>query len=233
MSGLHHIAVVDDESAIRQFIEAVLVKDGYKVTCIENAAETLKFCAALPPDLMILDLGLPDLDGKDVIRSLREWSAIPIIVLSARDHENEKVQALEMGADDYLVKPFGTAELLVRIKVALRHAHKRMTVPDNHYASQGLFVDFTKREVRLNDNAIKLTPTEYDLLSLLARKAGQIVTQTELLREIWGKNAEDNDHYLRIYVQRLRQKINDNPLYPSYIFTEPGIGYRLANADDF
>ena len=231
MTAPLHIMVVDDEQGIRNFIETTLVKNAYKVTSLDKAKEAIKLCAASPPDLMVLDLGLPDMDGKEVIRSLREWTSFPIIVLSARDAESEKVSALEMDADDYLAKPFGTAELLARIKVALRHAHRREVSQDNVYVFQGLHIDFTRRELSLDNKQLKLTPTEYDLLSLLARKSGQVVTQTELLREVWGKNAQENDHYLRIYVQRLRQKIGDDPLYPKYIFTEPGVGYRLADED--
>jgi two-component system KDP operon response regulator KdpE len=168
------------------------------------------------------------MDGKEVIKSLREWSRLPIIILSARDQETEKVAALEAGADDYLTKPFGTAELMARIKVALRHASRREALQDMSYSHDGLFIDLGRRKAALKDTEIHLTPTEYDLLALLARKAGQVVTQAELLREVWGKHSAEHDHYLRIYVQRLRQKLGDDPLHPRYIFTEPGIGYRLS-----
>lgn len=228
MSAKAHIIVVEDEPEIRRFLEASLVDQGYIVKTAENAKDAIKISASHPPDLIILDLGLPDMDGKTVIASIREWSRVPIIVLSARDQENEKVMALEMGADDYLTKPFGTFELLARIKVALRHASRKDTVEGEKYSSNGLHIDFTKRTVRLDDKEISLTPTEYDLLISMAKKSGQVVTQAELLRTVWGKNSEDHDHYLRIYIQRLRQKLKDDPLYPKYIFTEPGVGYRLV-----
>ena len=221
------IMVVDDEPEIRRFLEKSLLQEGYNVQSIDTGREALRLCRASLPDLMVLDLGLPDMDGKDVIRSLREWTHLPVIILSARDQEAEKVAALDLGADDYLTKPFGTRELLARIKVTLRHATRRDKPQDRIYAFKNLRIDLVRREVQVNGAAIHLTPTEYGLLSLLAQKSGQVVTQTELLREVWGKNAEENDHYLRIYVQRLRQKIGDDPLYPQYIFTEPGIGYRL------
>lgn len=228
MSTKAHIIVVEDEPEIRRFLEASLVGQGYIVKTAENAKDAIKISASHPPDLIILDLGLPDMDGKTVIASIREWSRVPIIVLSARDQENEKVMALEMGADDYLTKPFGTFELLARIKVALRHANRKDTVEGEKYDCKDLHIDFLKRDVRLSDKMINLTPTEYDLLVSLAKKAGQVVTQAELLRTVWGKNSEDHDHYLRIYIQRLRQKLKDDPLYPKYIFTEPGVGYRLV-----
>lgn len=231
MNGSFHIMVVEDEAGIRQFIQAALEKGGYKVTGLDEAKEALKICAAAPPDLVVLDLGLPDMDGKEVIRSLREWSSVPIIVLSARDDESEKVAALDMGADDYLSKPFGTGELLARVKVALRHANRQTEIARDFFVFGDLRIDFSRREVTLKTLPVKLTPTEYDLISVLARKSGQVVTQNELLKEVWGKNAQGNDHYLRIYARRLRQKLGDDPLYPRYLFTEPGIGYRLVETE--
>jgi two-component system KDP operon response regulator KdpE len=151
-------------------------------------------------------------------------------VLSARDQEREKVEALELGADDYLTKPFGTQELLARIKVALRHASRREQPAEQTYSYKELTIDLARRKTAMKGADIHLTPTEYDLLSLLARKSGQVVTHAEMLREVWGRNSEENDHYLRIYIQRLRQKISDDPLKPEYIFTEPGIGYRLSES---
>lgn len=227
MSAKSHIVIIEDEPEISRFLEASLTKRGYGVKTAPDGKTGIKISSAHPPDLIILDLGLPDMDGKAVIKSLREWSITPIIVLSARDQEAEKVAALEMGADDYLTKPFGTPELLARIKVALRHAVRRENTAEQKYAFKNLEVDLLKRQVHLKDKEISLTPTEYDLLAALASKAGQVVTQAELLRAVWGKNSEERDHYLRIYVQRLRQKIGDDPLYPQYIFTEPGVGYRL------
>lgn len=228
MAGNPLILIVEDEPEISRFIETALESSGYDVRVADTGQEALKMAAAHPPELIILDLGLPDIDGKQVIRSLREWSRIPVIVLSARDQEEEKVAALELGADDYLTKPFGMAELLARIGVARRHATRREALSEMQYNFKDLTVDLSRRKAMLRGEEVHLTPTEYDLLSALVRKAGQVVTQAELLREVWGRDSLEHDHYLRIYVQRLRQKLGDNPLYPQYIFTEPGIGYRLS-----
>lgn len=231
MAAKIHVVVVEDEPEIARFLETALAAQDYAVKTAPNATLALKMCSSHPPDLIILDLGLPDMDGKAVIKSLRAWSQVPIIILSARDQETEKVLALEMGADDYLTKPFGTAELLARIKVALRHSIRPAEKEESIYAKGDLKIDLAKRLVVANRAEIHLTPTEYGLLIALARKAGQVVTQGELLREVWGKHSEDHDHYLRIYIQRLRQKIGDDPLRPKYIFTEPGVGYRLIEAE--
>ncbi len=224
------IVIVEDEREISRFLEAALEAQAYNVETVSSGREALKLTSAQPPDVIILDLGLPDTDGKEVIRKLREWSRVPIIVLSARDQEQEKVEALELGADDYLTKPFGTHELLARINVALRHATRREQPAEMTYSYKELAIDLARRKTILRGSEIHLTPTEYDLISLLARKSGQVVTHGELLKEVWGRNAEQNDHYLRIYIQRLRQKISDDPLRPEYIFTEPGIGYRLSES---
>jgi len=225
------IIIIEDEPEISRFLEASLLKQDYGVKIASDAKTGIKMSSTHPPDLIILDLGLPDMDGKDVIKTLREWSNIPIIILSARDQEAEKVAALELGADDYLTKPFSTPELLARIKVALRHAVRKET-QEEMYSHKDLEVDLFRRKVSLKDKEISLTPTEYDLLAALVRKCGQVVTQAELLRAVWGKHSEERDHYLRIYVQRLRQKIADDPLHPQYIFTEPGVGYRLSESGD-
>lgn len=229
MSVKPRIVVIEDEPEISRFLETSLEGQGYAVTIAPTGKDGIKIASAHPPDLIILDLGLPDMDGKAVIQSIRDWSQLPIIILSARDQEAEKVTALELGADDYLTKPFGTAELSARIKVSLRHGSRKSTAQVQKYQAKDLSIDFLKRDIRLNGKAISLTPTEYDLLVALARKAGQVVTQSELLRTVWGKRADENDHYLRIYVQKLRQKIGDDPLSPQYIFTEPGVGYRLID----
>ena len=222
------IMVVEDEPEISRFLDTALTDAGYAVELVGTGREALKISAAKPPDAIILDLGLPDMDGKEIIRQTREWSRVPIIILSARDQEAEKVAALELGADDYLTKPFGTQELMARIKVALRHANRRERLDDLVYVFRDLRVDLARRKAVLGADEIHFTPTEYDLLALLARKAGQVVTHAEILRDVWGKNSDEHDHYLRIYVQRLRQKLKDDPLHPVYIFTEPGIGYRLS-----
>ena len=223
-----YILLVEDEPEIARFMTATLKSQGYGVGHCDSGRQAVKSASARVPDLIILDLGLPDIDGKEVIASIRGWSRLPIIILSARDQESEKVAALEAGADDYLTKPFGTAELLARIKVALRHASRRDKPDDAIYSFKDLKIDFVKREISVRGMPLHLTPTEYSLIALLGTRAGQVVTQAEILREVWGRNAVENDHYLRIYVQRLRQKIGDSPLDPVYIFTEPGIGYRLS-----
>ncbi|MDE1153435.1 MAG: response regulator transcription factor [Micavibrio sp.] len=223
-----HILIVEDEPEISRFLEASLTGLDYRVDVARSGLDALKISTAHPPDVLVLDLGLPDMDGKEVIRRMREWSRMPIIVLSARDQEAEKVEALETGADDYLTKPFGIQELVARIKVALRHHSRREQMLENVYNHKDLSLDLSRRKASMKGTEIRLTPTEYDLLSLLARKAGQVVTHSEMLRDVWGRNSEENDHYLRIYIQRLRQKLGDNPLNPTYIFTEPGIGYRLV-----
>jgi two-component system KDP operon response regulator KdpE len=230
MPAKPHIVIIEDEPEISRFLEASLEKQGYGVKTAADAKTGIKISSAHPPDLIILDLGLPDMDGKAVIKTLREWTNIPIIILSARDQEAEKVAALELGADDYLTKPFSTPELLARIKVALRHAVRKENTEEQIYSYHALKVDLLRRRVSLKDKEVSLTPTEYDLLAALAHKSGQVVTQAELLRAVWGKHSEERDHYLRIYVQRLRQKIGDDPLHPQYIFTEPGVGYRLIES---
>lgn len=231
MSVRPRIVVIEDEPEIAQFLATALEAQGYAITPAPDAKSGIKSSSAHPPDLIILDLGLPDMDGKEVIRSIREWSQVPIIILSARDQESEKVAALEMGADDYLTKPFGTSELIARIKVALRRHSRKDQPEEQKYVFKDIAIDLLKREVRLKGKAVSLTPTEYDLLAALARKAGQVVTQSDLLRTVWGRNAEENDHYLRIYIQRLRQKLGDDPLNARYIFTEPGVGYRLREGE--
>lgn len=230
MANKARIVIVEDEREISRFLEAALIAQDYSVDTVSSGRDALKLSAAQPPDAVILDLGLPDIDGKEVIRKLREWSRVPVIVLSARDQEREKVEALELGADDYLTKPFGTQELLARIKVALRHASRREQPAEQTYTYKELAIDLARRKTLMRGEEIHFTPTEYDLLSLLARKSGQVVTHAEMLREVWGRNAGENDHYLRIYIQRLRQKLSDDPLQPEYIFTEPGIGYRLSES---
>jgi two-component system KDP operon response regulator KdpE len=219
--------VIEDEPEIRKFLSVTLSNNHFKYTFAESGREGIKLVSAKLPDLVILDLGLPDIDGLEVIRQLRPWCKVPIIVLSARGQEADKVTALEEGADDYLTKPFSAAELLARIKVALRHAHQSNSPIDNKIISGDLVIDLQKRRVELANELVDLTPTEYKMLSVLALNAGMVVTNKQLLHEVWGRNAEDNPHYLRIYAQHLRRKLKDNPIQPKYIITEAGVGYRL------
>lgn len=225
-----HILVIEDEPQIRRFLRATLTANGYTLTETGTAADGLRAAAARPPDLVILDLGLPDLDGLDVTQRLREWSAVPIVVLSARGQERDKIAALDAGADDYLTKPFGVGELLARMRVALRHsAQGRRDAPDPVFAVNGLRVDRGRRQVWLNDKEVHLTPNEYKLLALLVRHAGKVVTQKHLLKEVWGPAYETETHYLRVYMGQLRHKLEADPARPRFLQTEPGIGYRLCS----
>lgn len=225
-SNKAHILVIDDEPQIRRFLKATLTGQGYDVNEAATAAEGIKLLNVRPPELLILDLGLPDKDGLDVLKELRAWNALPVIVLSARGFEQAKVDALEAGADDYLTKPFGAAELLARIKVALRHA-RQGGAPADTFKTSGLVVHLDKRIVTVDDAEIRLTPTEYKLLATLIQNAGKVVTHGQLLREVWGKRSSEQGHYLRVYMQHLRQKLGDDALNPRYILTETGVGYRL------
>ncbi len=222
------ILIIDDEDDIRNFLSVSLTNAGYKVQEARDGQEALKWVENRIPELVILDLGLPDQDGKSVLSAIRGWSAVPVIILSARDQETEKVEALDIGADDYLIKPFGIAELLARIKVALRHASRMEGKTDHIYRHLDLVIDQDRRRVTLAEAEVHLTPTEYKLLAALARQPGRVVTQSSLINSVWGKNAQGNSHYLRIYVQHLREKLKDDPLHPRFILTEPGVGYRIA-----
>lgn len=224
MSNTPKILIIEDEPEIRHFLRVTLTQHDYEVEEASTARDGLKRLTTYPPDLLILDLGLPDKDGNDVIREVRTWSQLPIIVLSAREREPDKVQALEIGADDYLTKPFGAGELLARIKVALRRAAK---TDDKPFEANGLKVDLAKRIVWCDDEEIKLTPIEYKLLAMLVKHAGKVVTHKQLLAEVWGKSAGANGSYLRIHTQHLREKLGDDSTKPKYIITEAGIGYRL------
>ncbi len=222
------ILIIEDEPEIRKFLRLTLEQNGYGITESVTGGEGLKRITTYPPDLVILDLGLPDMDGIEIINKVREWSRIPIIVLSAREHEQNKVSALEAGADDYLVKPFGTNELLARIKVALRHSAANAR-EKSVFEYNGLKVDIAKRLVFLSGQEVRLTPIEYKLLAVLVKHAGKVVTHKQLLTEVWGKNAGTQGHYLRIHTQHLREKLQDDATQPVYILTEPGIGYRLKS----
>lgn len=221
------ILVIEDEQEIRKFLSFSLESNGYKPILAVNGHEGLQQITLARPELIILDLGLPDMDGHQIIQRVREWSSLPIIVLSARGQEQDKINALENGADDYLTKPFGLGELLARIKVALRHARRGDNGESEIFSQGDLVVDRTNRIVTLSGAEVHLTPIEYQLLTIMVKHAGKVVTHTQLLKEIWGKHSADNNNYLRIHMQHLRQKLKDNPLKPTYLVTEPGIGYRL------
>lgn len=219
------ILVVDDELAIQRFLRTVLAGNGFSVQLAENGQSGLTAAAVVRPDLILLDLGLPDLDGVEVIRRLREWSKVPIIVLSVREREDDKVKALDAGADDYLTKPFGIAELLARIRVALRRAVQE--APSPVYRVEELTVDLSRRRVLVRDREVQLTPTEYELLRLLVTHGGKVLTHRQILSRIWGATYVEQPHVLRVNISNLRHKIEVDPSRPRYILTEPGVGYRL------
>jgi two-component system, OmpR family, KDP operon response regulator KdpE len=221
------IIVIEDDPQIRRFLRNVLHSAGYSLYEAETAARGVVEAAARRPDLVLLDLGLPDADGIETLRQLRSWNQVPVIVISARDQEHIKVQALDLGADDYLVKPFGTEELLARIRVALRHA-ARDARGEAEYASAGLTVDLEARRVVAHGRDIKLTPTEYALLAELVRNAGRVVTHRQLLRAVWGPAHATDTHYLRLYMAQLRAKLELDSSDPQLLLTEQGVGYRLA-----
>ncbi len=223
------ILIVDDERPIRRFLNASL-GSRYKILEAENGNDAIKIAAIDHPELIILDLGLPDIDGTEVTRRLREWTDVPIIVISVRDSEQDKVAALDSGADDYLTKPFGASELSARIRVALRRSNK----PEEEaviFQNDELLIDFVKREVRINDHLVTLTPTEYSILRTLVTHAGKVLTHQQLIREVWGGNYEVNSHLLRVNVSNLRRKIESNPLQPRHIITEAGVGYRFKEIE--
>jgi two-component system KDP operon response regulator KdpE len=219
------ILVVDDERPIRRYLHAALTSQGYQVSEAASGQEALSAAISAQPDLIILDLGLPDLDGVEVTQTLREWSQVPIIILSVRESERDKIAALDAGADDYLTKPFGTGELLARLRVALRHA----TQPTNEpiFQVDDLKIDTTRRLVTLHEQEVALTPIEYKLIFVLAQNAGKVLIHRQLLRQVWGTGYENETHLLRVNISNLRAKIEPDPARPHYIQTEPGVGYRM------
>ncbi len=223
------ILVIEDELPIRRFLRASLEAHGFEFLEAENAKDGIHEAATRQPDLIILDLGLPDLDGLAVIKQVREWTAVPIVVLSARGQEKDKVAALDAGADDYLTKPFGVEELLARMRVGLRHASR---TADGSAASifevNGLHVDLARRIVTVNEREVHLTPIEYRLLTTLIKHAGKVVTHRQLLSEVWGPQSTRETHYLRVYMGHLRHKIEAEPAQPRILLTELGVGYRMA-----
>lgn len=219
------VLIVDDELQIRRFLRISLEANGYTIHETATGQEAILKTAQVRPDLVILDMGLPDMDGLDVLKRLREWTQIPVIILSVRDNDRDKVTALDAGADDYLTKPFSVEELLARIRTAQRHALPQQD--EAIFTSRGLQVDLTRRIVTVSGELVKLTPTEYALLRLLIQHAGKVLTHQQILREVWGPEYINETHYLRVYFAQLRQKIEANPALPEIILTEPGVGYRL------
>jgi two-component system KDP operon response regulator KdpE len=225
------VLVVDDEPQIRRFLRTSLSAHAYRVVEAACGREALTLTAIEQPELVLLDLGLPDIDGLEVIHRLREWSTVPIIVVSVRGQEAEKIAALDHGADDYITKPFGMGELLARMRAAMRHRlQAELDEPVFHAA--GLTVDLGKRIVTIDNHEVRLTPKEYDLLRVLVTHAGKVITHQHLLREVWGPGSVHETHYLRVYIGQLRQKLEPDSAQPRYILTEPGVGYRLRMEDE-
>jgi len=221
------VLVVEDEAQVRRFLRAALASHGYRLVEAVSVREAEQLATSHNPDVYLLDLGLPDGDGVDLARRLREWTKAPIIVLSARGREEDKVNALDAGADDYLTKPFGVNELLARLRVALRHAQSGPEQPPVLEAGP-LRIDLARREVTVEGREVRLTPTEYRLLALLARHAGKVLTHRQILRDVWGPNATEA-HYVRVHMAELRKKIEADPARPRLLVTEPGVGYRLRD----
>ena len=222
------ILLIEDEAPIRQFLNISLESQGYRVLETRSGEEGIAVAAERNPDLVILDLGLPDIDGQKVVTRLREWSSVPILVLSVRDRESEKVRALDAGANDYVTKPAGISELMARVRVLLRQREDTDDDPAI-YDRDGLKVDLSRREVTLGGEPLHLTRKEYELLRLLVRQSGRVVTHQHLLRDLWGAHYANETHYLRVLVSGLRQKLGDDPAGPRYIVTEQGVGYRLLD----
>jgi two-component system, OmpR family, KDP operon response regulator KdpE len=223
------VLVVEDEAPMRRFLRASLASRGFRVVEAGNCQEAIQLATSHNPDLVILDLGLPDGDGLEVTRRVRGWSAVPIIVVSARGREDDKVAALDAGADDYLTKPFGVNELLARVRVGLRHSAQRASgVVDPQITVGPLSMDFARHRVELDGRDIKLTPIEFKLLALLARNAGKVLTHRQMLAEVWGPGQANQPHTLRVHMADLRKKLEPQPARPRLLLTEPGVGYRMA-----
>ena len=229
------VLVIEDEKSICDFIAKTLNASDYKAVTAGSGKEGLAILTSALPDLVLLDLGLPDMDGIDIIKQTREWSSLPIIVISARVQERERVAALDAGADDYITKPFGTDELLARIRTAIRHSNKIVDDKVNStrpYSARGLVVDFGKRLVTVEGKEIHLTRVEYKIVSMLAQNSGKVITYSSLIEQVWGPYADDNNRILRVNMANIRRKIEKNPGEPEYIFTELGVGYRMIEDEN-
>lgn len=229
------VLIVEDESNICSFMTTILTANSYNVQKAKTGAEAIMMISSYCPDVVILDLGLPDMDGMKIIKSVREWSQLPIIVVSARSHERDKVTALDLGADDYITKPFGTSELLARVRTALRHLQNRNSTQDNE-AQSGVFsvgalvIDYDRRRVLIENNDIHLTQNEYKIVALLSKYAGKVLTYDYMIKNLWGPNLKCDNQVLRVHMANIRRKIEKNPAAPIYIFTEIGVGYRMAES---
>ncbi|WP_295866584.1 response regulator [uncultured Oscillibacter sp.] len=229
------ILVVEDEKSISRFISTILDNNGYEAVQARTGAEAQSMISSHCPDLVILDLGLPDMDGLEILRGLRSWSSLPVVVVSARDHERDKVAALDLGADDYLTKPFGTEELLARVRTAIRHT--RTTSGNSEIARQGTYtvgeltIDYNKHQVLVRGENVKLTLSEFRIVALLGKYAGKVLTYDFIIKELWGPRAGDDNQILRVNMANIRRKVEKNPAEPEYLFTEVGVGYRLAEGE--
>ncbi|EOT21679.1 hypothetical protein C805_03758 [Eubacterium sp. 14-2] len=229
------VLLIEDEKSISDFTSRTLTSHNYRVVCASTGAEALSLASSLCPDIFLLDLGLPDMDGMEIIRSLRTWSGSPIIVVSARTLEDDKVRALDAGADDYLTKPFGTSELLARIRTSLRHSNKVNSdngLPQHPYQAKGLKIDFFKRTITIHEEAVHLTPIEYKIVAFLAQNSGKVMTYSAVMNNVWGPYAESDNKILRVNMANIRRKLEKNPAQPVYIFTEVGVGYRMADDEE-
>lgn len=222
-----NILVIEDDKSICSYVTVALNSNGYRVTAALTGREGLSLAASYCPEVILLDLGLPDIDGCEVLCKLRSWSQIPIIIISARGEEQEKVKALDLGADDYITKPFGTAELMARIRTSLRHS--RVNAPDRVYKALDLEIDFEKRTIHLRGAEVHLTQVEYQLLTLLAENSGRVLTYNFLMNALWGPYKDDDNRILRVNMANIRRKIEENPAQPKYVFTEIGVGYRMRD----
>lgn len=233
MKNKQTILIIEDENTICNFISTTLLANDYKVLKASNGKEAISSFSSYCPDVILLDLGLPDMDGLDVLKKIRSWSSVPIIIVSARDQEKEKVTALDLGADDYITKPFGTSELLARIRTAIRHNIKMETgkeFPTDFFKAKDLTIDFNKRIVTLEDKEIHLTQIEFKLVALLAGNAGKVLTYDYIIKKIWGPFSDVKDNQiLRVNMANIRRKLEQNPADPKYIFTEVGVGYRMID----
>lgn len=229
------VLVIEDDKSIRNFMKTILEANNYEVILAVNGAEAYSMITSQCPDVVILDLGLPDMDGMKILKSVREWSGMPILVVSARSHERDKVEALDLGADDYITKPFGTSELLARLRTAIRHARVSYLTPEGMqtgtFRSGDLVIDYDKHRVYVGEQDAGLTQNEYKIVSLLGKYAGKVLTYDFLIKEIWGPNMKNDNRILRVNMANIRRKIEHNPAQPQYIFTEVGVGYRIVDPD--
>jgi len=229
------VLIVEDDKSIRNFFKTVLEANNYDVIMANTGTEAYSMITSQCPDVVLLDLGLPDMDGMKILKSVREWSSMPIIVVSARTHERDKVEALDLGADDYITKPFGTSELLARLRTAIRHARAAYLAPEGMqtgtFRSGGMVIDYDKHRVYINGNDANLTQNEYKIVSLLGKYAGKVLTYDFIIKEIWGPNMKNDNRILRVNMANIRRKIEKSPAQPQYIFTEVGVGYRIVDPD--